>query len=163
MRIPVLLSIAVFAAAACASEKIETASTFVPERDLTLQTKLALPQAEITSAEELERPRAKQIPPRARSKPQPRPRSTAAPALLTVVEPVAALRLTVVQPLAQPIPAAVDAPVSDRELPPGKTVTVIPASSGPSVAPEPGDDAPPALGRPLVRGGGGTCHGRGER
>ena len=162
MRIPVLLPLAVLAAAACGSETIETASTSVSERDLTLQTQIPVPQVEIASPVELGRHRAQQAANRKRLKPQPQARLTAAPSLIATVEPAPAIRLTMAQSVAQPAPAPIEEPANDRELPPGQTVTVIPASSGPSVAPEPGDDAPPALGRPLVRGGG-TCHGRGGR
>jgi hypothetical protein len=53
-------------------------------------------------------------------------------------------------------------PVGDRELPPGKTVTVIPTSSGPSVAAEPGDEFPSIRTGTLGGHGGGRCPPRGR-
>jgi hypothetical protein len=49
-----------------------------------------------------------------------------------------------------------------RELAPGKTVTAIPASSGPTYAPEADDSwVPEGPARGLVVGGGDTCRRRG--
>jgi hypothetical protein len=71
------------------------------------------------------------------------------------------LSLPVSEPVAQPASAAPD-PANDRELPPGKTVTLIPASSGPSTASDPTDELPQARGHTMLGGGGGTCRGRGR-
>ena len=60
-------------------------------------------------------------------------------------------------------PAATDeASARGRELAPGKTVTVIPVASGPSVEAD-GDDSwlPSERPRGIVAGGGGTCRRRG--
>ena len=62
--------------------------------------------------------------------------------------------------VAAPAPAAPAPSSSSRELAPGQTVTIIPASSGPSVAAEPGDEAPSRAGRAIMRGHGGTCRPR---
>jgi hypothetical protein len=89
--------------------------------------------------------------------------------LAAVWAPVAALGagsapvLAAPQPVAQPsnTPAT---PANDRELLPGKTVTVIPASSGPSAGSDRADEPlpAPARGGTVVVGGGGTCRGRGR-
>jgi hypothetical protein len=54
-------------------------------------------------------------------------------------------------------------PINHRELPPGKTITLIPASSGPSTAIEPSDEVPTV--RIGSHGGraGGRCGPRGRR
>jgi hypothetical protein len=141
----------------CGSERARPTVPSVPQRDLTIQSPTA-PTFEIASPVELGR------------RPEPKARKAAAPQqtirrepkiVLTTVHPAATLSLTVPAPVVQTAPA--DEPATDRELPPGKTVTIIPASSGPTVAVEPAGDGP-GLGRTEVRrDGGGKCHGRGGR
>jgi len=75
--------------------------------------------------------------------------------LADVVAPTPVLALT--EPVAQPV----SAPANDRELLPGNTITVIPASSGPSPNPDATDDFADTRDRTMVRGGG-TCRGRGR-
>jgi hypothetical protein len=64
-------------------------------------------------------------------------------------------------PVAQPV-STPSKPANDRELLPGKTVTVIPASSGPSTTPDWTDERPAVGGGTMVARGGGRC-GRGGR
>jgi hypothetical protein len=60
------------------------------------------------------------------------------------------------QPVAEPTPTAAT-PVNDRELLPGKTVTVIPVTSGPSTGTDRTEELPADRGRTMVaHGGGGT-------
>jgi hypothetical protein len=100
------------------------------ERDLKRQM-VELPVEEVASAVELERPRAApRTTPihRARPKPQPAPRPTGEPA----VPPVVPARPAVTAPPADSAP--VEAAASGgRELAPGRTVIVIPVSSGPTL------------------------------
>jgi hypothetical protein len=55
-----------------------------------------------------------------------------------------------------------DAASGGRELAPGRTVTIIPVSNGPSVEAEEGDSwLPSGPSRGVLVGGGGTCRRRG--
>ncbi|HEV8176586.1 MAG TPA: hypothetical protein VGP44_02745, partial [Gemmatimonadales bacterium] len=54
------------------------------------------------------------------------------------------------------------APANDRELLPGKTVTLIPASTGPSAGPDDTAEIPTVRGRTMVGHGGGRCRGGGR-
>jgi hypothetical protein len=154
MRTSVLFPLTALVAivAGCGSGVKEQASGSVPQRDLTLVPQV--PAVDIASPVEIQRVR---IQPRTtrRSIPlEPKVRLAAvwAPA------PV----LAVPQPVAQPA-STTPTPVSDRELPPGKTVTMIPVSSGPSAGVDKTDEIPADRGRPMVVGGeGGTCRGRGR-
>jgi hypothetical protein len=63
--------------------------------------------------------------------------------------------------LADPAPVD-DAASSGRELAPGKTVTVIPVSSGPSIRADEDDSwLPSERPRGIIMGGGGRCPRRG--
>jgi hypothetical protein len=148
MRIVLLLPLAVgvAVAAGCASETREPAALSVPQRDLTLQT--AAVGVEIASPVELHRA----------------PTQThAVHSTRRASRPAAAPRPSPIEPkpvLEAVAPAPVLAlPVSynDRELPPGETVTLIPAGNGPSTAVDEADELPRARGRPMVVRGGGTC------
>ncbi len=128
------------------------------ERDLTLGS-AAPPAVEVASAVELGRPEPPTIrpTPRRRSSPKPAPAPSEAPPEPQAApspEPVAvpvALAAAELPPAAEATPAA-----AGRELLPGQTVTMIPASSGPSNG---GDDIglPAEPGRGMFKGGAGSC------
>jgi hypothetical protein len=148
-------------AAGCGPRGREQAAPSVPRRDLTLQAQGG--GVEVASAVELQNiqshrhtPRASRRISRLASTPLSSPiQATPAPAAVAAA-PALAL------PVARPVSTVSD-PVSDRELPPGKTVTVIPASSGPSTEPGWTDEAPRARGGTMVvGGGGGRCRGGGR-
>ncbi|MDQ3223879.1 MAG: hypothetical protein M3Q75_10485 [Gemmatimonadota bacterium] len=61
-----------------------------------------------------------------------------------------------------PVALAPPAPANDRELLPGKTVTLIPASTGSSAGPDETEALPEGRGRPMVVRGGGRCRGGGR-
>jgi hypothetical protein len=155
MRAALLVPFAVaLAVAGCESD--ETQSSTPRQRDLTVRTvahevKVASPlelrqiRTRPESARQLHRAAAtRPVAPRLATRPKPNP---------TAVAHV---------PTSSPSPAAAAAeieetPANDRELPPGKTVTVIPTSSGPSTATDWSDEGSAATGRTMIRGGGGTC------
>jgi nucleoid-associated protein YgaU len=145
--VPLLLTALVAVVAGCGSDLREQATGSVPERDLTLVTPTA--QVEVASPVETQQIRAARPVSARRSRPlEPKVE------LATVVAPVPAA-----EPVAQP--ARPPAPANDRELLPGKTVTVIPVSAGPPA----GTDEVGGRsdeGRPMVVRGGGTCRGRGR-
>ena len=161
MRSITLLPLAalVAAAAGCRSEVREQGVRSVPQRDLTLVTQTA--QVQVASPVEMQQLR---IQPRTRRPSQGAARLASASrfshepkvihAALAAPTPIPAAAAA--EPVADPTPA------SDRELSPGKTVTVIPASSGPSAGSGTADEAPPDRGRTMVARGGGTCRGRGR-
>ena len=136
------------------------------QRDLTLQVP-ELPATEVASAVELARPQASRAPrsPRPRPRPKPAPRPTAEPApgaagapATAPVMPAAPMKA---EALADPAPVD-DAASSGRELAPGKTVTVIPVSSGPSIRADEDDSwLPSERPRGIIMGGGGRCPRRG--
>jgi hypothetical protein len=150
-RVPFALSAALLAACATeaprsSGEKTATADvTAAPARDLTLQA-TATPEVDVASAVELSRP----SPPAgrdARPKASPRraPAATSDPIpeatpVADVAAVVAAMSVAEVPAAPPPVEDAADA--GGRELSPGKTVTVVPASSGPSAAPEEPEWAP---------------------
>jgi hypothetical protein len=154
MRIVTLLPLALAALAAggcrTASEGTEQASLGVPQRDLTLQQTPA-PEVEIASPVELarsptERPTT-QRPRRAhRPAPAPHPEASApgdAPATLSPTPAATAL--------AASAPEAAD----PHALAPGQSVTIIPASSGPTTPEDWTDQRPPGRERGVEVGGGG--------
>jgi len=144
----------------------ETASRAVERstgagRDLTLRA-TATPTLEVASPAELSRP-APEPAPRARR--SPKPVRAPAPPLLPEVVPAAELAAPV--PAAAPAEVAVEeVPEGDvavgvgRELAPGKTVTVIPTSSGPSSAPAEPSWIPSAPARGVIIEGGGGRGGK---
>jgi hypothetical protein len=176
MRAVSMLPLAFWAAllAGCAAESprpshLETASsgaeTGLSDRDLTLQTP-AMPAVEVASAIELSRPMPEPRPaPRPRISPRPAPAPTpdpvpeASPADQSVL-PVPTV--AVAEVIAEPAPVE-DGAGAGRELAPGKTVTSIPVSSGPSLAPAEDDSwAPATRARGIMVGGGGDrCRPRG--
>jgi hypothetical protein len=146
-------------------ERQETASRTAAslERDLTLSVP-RVPATEVASAIELAASKPFPAPvrrhhPRPRPEPAPTPVARPAVAVAPTPEPVSAP--TVSQALAEPVP--LDAAASSgRELAPGRTVTVIPVSNGPSVEADPGDTwLPSERPRGALVGGGGTCRRRG--
>jgi hypothetical protein len=147
-------------------ERRETASRSAAslERDLTLSLPRA-PATEVASAIELAAPKPFAAPVR-RHHPRPRPKPAPTPVARPAVDPVAPTPEPVSAPavseaLAEPVPLN-DAASSGRELAPGRTVTVIPVSSGPSVEADPDDSwLPSERSRGVLVGGGGTCRRRG--
>lgn len=143
-------------AAGCGSEAREQATGSVPERDLTLVTQT--PEAEIASPVEMQQLRTQGR----TARPSPRvPVRRSRPLEPTVIHAVLvepAPSLAAAEPVAQPA----STPANDRELLPGKTVTLIPTSSGPSTGRDESDELPAARGRSMVAGGGGRCPRRGR-
>jgi hypothetical protein len=144
------LTALVAAAAGCGSVGREQASGYVPQRDLTLVTQTA--GVEIASRVEMQQPRIQ------RRTARQAPRSSREPKIILAA---AAPVLAVPEPVAQPASTAAT-PANDRELLPGKTITVVPASSGPSTGSDTADEPPPGRDRTMVARGGGTCRGRGR-
>ena len=156
------LTALVAVAAGCASEARDQASGSVPQRDLTLVPQT--PAVEIASPVETHQLRVQHR--------TVRPAFSSGPlepkvSLASVTVPLAALGarsapvLATPEPVAQPVSTAATSP-NDRELLPGKTVTVIPASSTPSTGSDGADDLPATRGRAMVAHGGGGCRGRGR-
>ena len=157
MRNMVLLPLAAFiaVAAGCRSEVGEQTASSVPQRDLTLVP----PNAAVQIASPLETQRLR--PPRPSVH---RARLAARLAPLPLPVPLSSQPQPVAAPAPTPVPAPTPAtPISDRELLPGKTVTLIPVSSGPSVGTDPTGDLPADRGHTMVaHGGGGRCRGGGR-
>jgi hypothetical protein len=163
------LALAAVAAGGCGtgSAVTEEAALRVPSRDLTLQ-ETAAPAVEVASPVELARtPPARPTdhrPRRARrTDPEPRPEPVE-PAAATAIPTPDALPHTV-QPaaVASATPEPVE-PVDPHALAPGATVTIIPASSGPSADPGWTDQRRPDRGRGITLnpgGHGGGCRPRG--
>ena len=104
------------------------------ERNLTLTTSAPV-AAQVASAVELGRPEApKATTPRRRSTPKPvpapskappRPEAAPTPEQVAVAVPVAVAAIDMAAPVETPVG-------NDRELAPGQTITIVPASDGPS-------------------------------
>ena len=146
--------------AGCGGEGTEQSARSGQSRDLTLVTQTA--EVQIASPVETQQLRPQQ---RTVLRSQPAARLARArrssPQEPTIrLAAVAAPILAAPEPVVQPVTAP--APLNDRELLPGKTITVIPASSGPSTGADETDELPAARGRTMVTGGGGTCRGRGR-
>lgn len=136
----------------------------VPRRDLTVG--VAAPEIEIASPVELNRPDPQQAPTSVqRSRHHPTTfQPTIVPAVLKSTVTPAAPVAAVSEPAAS-APAPLALPTDSHELPPGKTVTIIPASSGPSGGSEPADEPSVArgqMGGTIGGGHGGRCGGRGR-
>ena len=134
--------------AGCGSAGSEQETGSVPQRDLTLVRQT--PAVEIASPVETQQLRVQHRTVR---------HSQLAVRLAAVTLPAPAL--AVPEPVAQPVstPAA---SANDRELLPGKTITVIPASSTPSTGSDGTDELPATRARTKVAHGGGGCRGRGR-
>jgi hypothetical protein len=159
LPLPALMAVV----AGCGFGATEQRTRSVPRRDLTLVTQTAATGVAIVSPVETQQLRIPRRAPRVS-----RPATGRAPvARISAVEPRVGLAVGAVsapllaEPVAQPA-AMAPTPGSDRELLPGKTITLIPASSGPSVGVDPADDFPAVRGGTLVVRGGGTCRGRGR-
>ena len=155
MRITILLPLTalVAVAAGCRPGAKEQLSGSSSERDLTLVTQT--PEVKIASPVEMQQPKRAARPARApRSSPR-EPKVVLA--AVTAPTPI----LAVPEPVTQPTSTA-PTPANDRELLPGKTITLIPASSGPTAGPDRTDDFPAARGRTMGGRGGGKCRGGGR-
>jgi hypothetical protein len=148
------LTLMVTVALGCGSEEREQASTSVSERDLTRQA--PAPEVEIASPVELQQLRTQHRTVRS-SRPvkAPRRRTVEAKLVARAGATAPAVVLPAAEPVAQPTTTADLG--SDRELLPGKTITLIPASSGPSTASEPTDELPTVRGGTIGIVGGGRC------
>lgn len=136
--------------AGCGSGAREQPVTSLPQRDLTLVSQTA--GDEVASPVEVQRVNRQRRTVRLPQIRQPTVRHAtfAAPAPVLATGPVA-----------QPVtPAPISA--SDRELLPGKTVTLIPVSTGPSAGPDDTAELPTVRGRTMVGHGGGRCRGGGR-
>jgi hypothetical protein len=163
------LAFTAFVTAGCGGEALKTSdreqtasrTTAPPERDLTLSVP-RIGETEVASAIELALPKPVPAPTRShrpRPKPAPAPAPTAEPEHLSAAEPVSAPSVS--EALAEPAPLD-DAGWGGRELAPGRTVTMIPVSTGPSVKADEGDSwLPSEPSRGILVGGGGTCRRRG--
>ena len=157
MRLILLLPLAVLALAGCGTEEAKQTAS-LPARNLALPEQA--PEVEVASALELGRPEAPQAPRQTRRsarRSQPlAPRATPAAPAATSPEPTA---VTAVPAIYVPTPTA-SVPASDRELPPGKTVTIIPASTGPSPSTGDAGEHTGDTGHTMIIRGGDTCRKR---
>src|SRR6188508_2220942 len=149
--------------AGCGSEPAEGGrASGVPQRDLTLQQAPA-PEMAVASALEAPRPRPERPmihrPRRSPDQALAPARDPGSPEAAPNAEPVAV-------PTAAPAPAQAAAPpivdeaLDPHALAPGKTVTIVPVSSGPSTGSgHDADEMPSRAGRAIIMMGGG--HGAG--
>jgi len=157
MRLIVLFPVlALTVVASCSVERTEVTRS-VPKRDLTLVSQSFEPA--VASPVEREQPRvrhraASAIPKVQRVRPPTRIEATVQLASMTTTIPA----VVHVEPIAQPV-SMPTASENSRELLPGKTVTVIPASNGPSPATDTVEDLPREGSHTIVRAGGGRCGG----
>jgi hypothetical protein len=141
------LTALVAVAAGCGSAGREQGTRSVPQRDLTLVQQT--PAVEIASPVETQHLRVQHRTVR-------HSQLTVRLAAVTLPAPVLAVPELVTQPVSTPA-----TPANDRELLPGKTITVIPASSTPSTGSDGTDELPATRGRTKVAHGGGGGRGRG--
>ena len=173
MRVPSLLPLlTVTVLAGCATESPQPSSHETafrgagaadPARDLTLQAR-AMPAVEVASPVELSRP-APEAPRRASTSRKPVAAPAPAPVPVPEASPAPAFREAVAVVTMDVAPAEEVALGAGQELAPGRTVTLIPASSGPSSAPAEPSWVPTGPGRGVIieggGGGGGKCRPRG--
>ena len=153
------LTAVVAVVAGCRSAGRERAALATPQRDLTLATPAR--EVDIASPVELRTIRTQNQTVRSLHLTSRRSRPIEPIAVPTAVPAAPVLALPVSDPVAKPaLPTS--EPANDRELPPGKTVTVIPVSSGPSTGADWTDERPTARGGTMVAGGGGRCRGGGR-
>jgi hypothetical protein len=148
----------------CASERQVSDRPSVPKRDLTLG--VAAPEVEVASPVELNRPDPQQ----ARTSVRRTRRHadsfqpTVVPAVLKSTLAPAAPVAAAPQPTVSQPATPVSLPTDSHELPPGKTITIIPASTGSSGS-DPAAEPSTARGQMggMIGGGhGGRCGGRGR-
>jgi hypothetical protein len=147
--------------AGCGSQGRDPAARSVPQRDLTLAAQTR--EVDIASPVELQNLRTQYRTVRPARTPRRSSAQRPSPVVTKPASASVATAPTVVlasYPVAEPANTAPEA-ANDRELLPGKTVTLIPASSGPSAAPDETGDFPTARGTMVARGGG-RCPGRGR-
>jgi hypothetical protein len=130
MRSCFLMAFAVVIAGCNHPEPEESAVSL--KRDLTLAP---APNVDVASAVELERPQPRVTQARARA-----PRRHVSARESVTIDPQPVRAPVAIEEPSQPPTVTAPEPASGRELPPGKTVTLIPASSGPSTATDPSVD-----------------------
>ena len=144
------LAALVAVAAGCSSEvKVQTASS-VPQRDLTLVSNSS--QLEVASPLETGQLISQH-------------RTIHHSRMAARLVPVATAPVLAAAPPIAAAPSATEpvAPADAHELLPGKTVTVIPVSTGPSVGTDKTGEFPAERGHAVrAHGGGGTCRGGGR-
>ena len=154
--------------AGCGSESAESGrASGVPQRDLTLQQAPA-PDMAVASALEAPRPRPERP---MIHRPRRSPDQALAPARDPGTPDAASNAEPVAVPTVAPAPAQAAAPpivdeaVDPHALAPGKTVTIVPVTSGPSTGSgHDADEMPSRAGRAIIMMGGGhgdTCRGHG--
>jgi hypothetical protein len=134
--------------AGCGSAGREQATRSVPQRDLTLVQQT--PAVEVASPVETHQLRVQHRTVR---------HSQLAVRLAAVTLPAPVLAIP--EPVARPVSTPAT-PTNNRELLPGKTMMVIPATSSPSTGSDGTDELPATRGRTLAAHGGGGCRGRGR-
>lgn len=130
--LPLHLISLVAVVAGCRFEAGQSAARSIPQRDLTLVTQTA--PVEIASPVEMRLIKHRTVrPSRTTARPARAPRSSPLRPKVVLASVAPAPILAAPEPVAQP---------NDRELLPGKTVTVIPASTGPSPGSDAADETP---------------------
>jgi hypothetical protein len=160
MRTAFLLPLAAVVAvvAGCDSQGSERAARSVPRRDLTLVEPAHA--VGIASPVELQNLRTNYRSARPSQRATRRSRPAEPTVMLAAVAAAPAPVVAVPGSAAQP--ATTPESANSRELLPGKTVTLIPASSGPSSGSDWTDELPRAKGATMGVGGGGRCPRRGR-
>jgi hypothetical protein len=164
MHKPLLLSLAaLLAVSGCRTEATRPSSSSVPNRDLTLSGHFA--QVDVASPVELRRASPQTATHAFLRMRQPTQRFEPAiiPAVLKTTT-AAATAPVPVKPAAEPV-AIVSQPSDPHELLPGKTITIIPVSNGPSSEGNRGDQPRMSTGHigGRIGGHGGGCRGHGGR
>ena len=124
------LTIAVAAGTSACHEQAQEETATALQRDLTLAA--PVPNVEIASPMELERPQPRVTRSRA-------PRRHVSARKFPTIPPEPIRPVVIVRASLRPTETAPE-PAIGRELPPGKTVTLIPTSSGPSTSTDPSVD-----------------------
>jgi hypothetical protein len=149
--------------AACGTEGTKPAASSVPMRDLTLSGQYA--QVQVASPIELRRTQHQTATHAFRRMRQPTHRfePTIIPAVLNTTTEPAPARVAA-KPAAEPV-ATLSQPADPHELLPGKTITIIPVSNGPSSEGNRGDQPRMSTGHigGRIGGHGGGCRGHGGR
>lgn len=140
MRATALLPLAIAVAAGCGHDAEQQVPPSVPQRDLALPAPAG--EVKVASPVELEQLRMHRTSHsfRRAKRPAPAEPKITLAAVATAPAPALLHPVSVVEPYTPP-------KANDRELAPGQTVTVIPASNGPVSEGGSGDDFPVAIGR----------------